>query len=342
MSSPAFRDMTGRNGEAIRLRRLQAIALTRRYLTGPAQSFLRRNTGLRVISILLAIGLWLFVNAGQHASQQSFTVPISYRGLPPHYVIGDPHPDTVNIQISGPQTLLSLIEPNRLSLKLDLRQVRVGQSSFKIGPDSFNIPRQTTVTSISPSQIVLDIDKIVTREVPVRLVTSGAVADGYQVSAKAINPRMVNLRGPSKVLAHVDQVDSETIDLSGDSTDLSRVVALNLPAGAIRMDPTEVAADLSVSEVIASKAFLVPIQVRNNAYPARVAPEHVNLTIRGPLLTLARTSLADAVSIDADGMIPGSYTVPVQVALPDGVELVHQSAERVRLSLLRHLRGSPG
>ena len=37
----------------------------------------------------------------------------------------------------------------------------------------FNVPRQTDVTSISPSQIVLDIDHIVDREVPIRVSIQG-------------------------------------------------------------------------------------------------------------------------------------------------------------------------
>jgi YbbR domain-containing protein len=340
MSKPAFKDLTSR---ASAVSRIRPVALTQRYLGDGWSSAIRRNVGLRVISLLLALGLWLFVNAGQHVSQQAFTVPISFRGLPPHFVVGRLHPDSVYIQVSGPGTLLSLIQPNRLALRLDLSGVSVGQSSFKIGPENFNVPRQTTVTSISPSQIVLEIDKIVTRDVPVRLVTSGAVADGYQVSSKTVNPRSVRIRGPSKVLGHIDQVETEPLDLTGATADLSRIAPLILPEGATRVDPSEVAVNLSVSEVVADREFLaVPIQVHNSGYPAIVLPGHVNLKVRGPVLTLARISLADTVSIDADGMMPGSYTVPVQLTLPEGIELVHQSAERVRLSLFRRKLGRQG
>jgi YbbR domain-containing protein len=340
VSKPAFKDLTDRAGAVSRIR---PVALTERYLGDGLWSAIRRNLGLRVISLVLALGLWLFVNAGQHISQQAFTVPIGYRGLPPHFVIGGLHPDSVNIQVSGPRTLLSLIEPSRLALRLDLSGVSVGQSSFKVGPENFNVPRQTTVTSISPSQIVLDIDKIVTRDVPVRLVTTGAVADGYQVASKTVNPHAVRIRGRSKVLAHIEQVETEAVDLTGATTDLSRIAPLVLPEGATRVDPSEVAVDLTVSEVIANKEFLaVPIQVHNSGYPSIVLPGHVNLKVRGPVLTLARINLADTVSIDADGMMPGSYTVPVQLTLPEGIELVHQSAERVRLSLFRRKLGRQG
>ena len=64
----------------------------------------------------------------------------------------------------------------------------------------------------------------------------------------------------------------------------------------------------------------------------------VNVTVRGPELMLAKLNLRDAAYIDADGMVPGDYDSAIQVTLPDGIELVHQSAMRVRLRLYREKR----
>ena len=141
----------------VRLRLIRPAELKRRYSPAVLRDRFQQNLGLRIISLLLAVGLWIFVNAGQHSSVEPFNIPVSYRGLPPGFVITNEHPDFVKIQISGPQTLLSLVDPSRLTLKLDLSGVGVGQASFKIGLDSFNVPRGTAVTSILPSQIVLDV-----------------------------------------------------------------------------------------------------------------------------------------------------------------------------------------
>jgi YbbR domain-containing protein len=318
-------------------------ALRQRFLGRGLAAAIRRNTGLRVISLVLAIGLWLFVNAGERNAQQAFNVPISYRGLPPHFVIAEPHPTTVSIEVSGPRTLLSLIQPNRLTLKLNLAGAAVGQMTFKIGPDSFNVLRKTTVISVAPSQIVLDLDRIVVRTVPVRIVTSGAAAGGYHVTSIDVTPRMATIKGPSKQIGQIAEVASETIDVDRATANLSREVSLVQPAGATRIDPPEVAAAIAVSEVVADKEFrAVPVQVFNSGYTFKVQPEQINLTLRGPVLRLAQIDLTNAVAIDADGMAPGNYAVPVQVDLPEGVELVHQSADRVRLRVFRHPRSAPG
>jgi YbbR domain-containing protein len=44
--------------------------------------------------------------------------------------------------------------------------------------------------------------------------------------------------------------------------------------------------------------------------------------------------LKNAAYIEAAGFIPGTYNVPVQVNLPDGVALVHQAPEKVKVRML--------
>lgn len=304
---------------------------------------MRRNLGLRILSIVLALGLWLFVNTGQHGALENFTVPISYRNLPPHFLITNPHPSSVKIQVSGPRTLLSLIEPSRIALKIDLTGVAVGQASFKISPDSFNVPRQTSVTSISPSQLILDVDRVVTRDVPVRLTLTGEVTHGYRVASATANPAKVQLRGPSRTLSQIDSVATEPIDLTGFTTTIARIAPLVSPSDSVRLDPLQVAANVTFAQIVAQRQFRgVPITVRNSDFPVTLEPSHLNLTLRGPMLTLQKLDLAKAVFVDAEGISPGGYDVPVQISLPDGVDLIHQSAEKVRLHMYRNRRVGHG
>src|SRR5208282_1195596 len=97
----------------------------------------RRNLGLRAIALLLAIGLWFFVNAGQRGVLAPMRVPISYRQLPAGLVIVNQRPEFVQIEVRGPRTLLSLLDPDRMLLRLDLSGVTLGQAVFKIGPEMF-------------------------------------------------------------------------------------------------------------------------------------------------------------------------------------------------------------
>jgi YbbR domain-containing protein len=319
-----------------RLRLIRAADFRRRYAPAVIRERLYQNLGLRIISLLLAIGLWIFVNAGQHSSVQAFNIPVNYRGLPPGFVITNDHPDFIRIQISGPQTLLSLVDPGRLGLKLDLGAVGVGQSSFKIGLESFNVPRGTAVTSISPSQIVLDLDKIVTRDLAVHVVTVGAPADGYRLGLIETIPPRVQARAPSRELATLETVETEAVDVAGLTTEAERVAAITTAGPLMRIEPAEVMVKVAIAPVIATKDFhAVPVTARDIPFTSKLQPTHINLAVRGARLELSKLDLSRAAFVDGDGMLPGTYNTPVQVQLPKGVELLHLWPDKVRITIKR-------
>jgi YbbR domain-containing protein len=321
---------------AARLTLIHAAELKRRYAPAVLRDRLYRNLGLRIISLLLAIGLWIFVNAGQHSSVAPFNIPVSYRVLPPGFVITNEHPDFVRVQIAGPQTLLSLVDPSRLVLKLDLSGVGVGQASFKLGLDSFNVPRGTAVTSISPSQIVLDVDKIVLRDLPVHVVAIGAPADGYRIGSIETIPPRVQVRAPSHEFAALGTVDTEPVDVTGLAAETERVAAITTSGIMMRIDPPEVTVKVGLIPVVAAKDFHgVPVAVRDTQYQSRLQPPRINLTVRGAKLELSKLDLSNAVFVDGDGMAPGTYNTPVQVQLPHGMELLHLWPDKVRITIRR-------
>jgi YbbR domain-containing protein len=318
----------------VRLRLIRPAELKRRYSPAALRDRLQQNLGLRIISLLLAISLWVFVNAGQHSSVKSFNIPISYRGLPPDFIITNQHPDFIKIQLSGPQTLLSLVDPSRLTLRFDLSGVGVGQASFKVGPDSFNVPRGTAVTSILPSQLVLDIDKIIVRDLPVHVVTSGTPADGYQISSIEATPSRVQVRAPSRQFAYLGAVNTDTIDLTGIAANVERVAAITSAGGIMRVEPTEVMVKIGIAPVIATKDFHgVPVTVRNTAYQSKLEPPRVNLILRGAKIVLGKLDVSSAAFIDGDGMQPGTYNMPVQVQLPQGMELLRIWPDKIRVTI---------
>jgi YbbR domain-containing protein len=321
---------------AARLRLIRAEDLKRRYAPSVLRDRLQQNLGLRIIALLLAVGLWIFVNAGQHNSVAPFNIPVSYRGLPPGFVITNDHPDFVKIQVSGPQTLLSLVDPSRLVLKIDLGGVGVGQASYKIGLESFNVPRGTAVTSISPSQIVLDIDKIVIRDLPVHVAIAGTPADGYRIGSIETTPPRVKVRAPSRELINLETVDAEAVDVTGLTSDAERVAPITTSGGMMRIEPSEVMVKAVLAPVIATKELhALPILVRDSAYQSSLQPARINLIVRGAKLDLGKLDLSGKVFIDGDGMEPGTYNAPVQVQLPQGMELLHLWPDKVRITIRR-------
>jgi len=291
------------------------------------------NIGLRILAVVLAIGLWIFVNAGERGSVESLTVPISYASLPQGMVMVNHPPTQVKIEVTGPRTLLSLLDPERLTLKIDLRSVEDGQSEYKIYPAMFNVGRNTTVTSISPDSLSLDIDRQVTRDVPVHLAVENNVAPGYMISSVDITPPNVTVVGPSRYVSPLTSVNTEPIDLKGLTADINRSVEIAAPDPSLGLSTGHVAARVNVTEAITDREFHSDVEVKDSDFKYRVEPKQATLTIRGPALKLKGLAPKGLAYVDADGLAPGSHELPLQVTVPDGMQLVRQSPDKVRLRM---------
>jgi len=304
----------------------------------------RRNLGLRAIALLLAITLWVFVNAGQRGALVPMRVAVSYRGLPAGLVIVNQHPDFVQIEVRGPRTLLSLLDPDRLTLRLDLSAVTMGQAVFKIGPEMFNVPRQTDVTRISPSQIVLDVDRTVDRQVPVHVNVQGQPAPGYGVESAKANPPTVTVRGPSRFVAHIDNVQTSPVAVNGAKTDLEQPADIIAPSDRLTLEGQSlVQATVGIGEVIVNRVFHgLQVEVRDSAYKAKVEPLHIAVTVRGPLNQLSSLDLHSSVYVTAEDAQPGAHDLRVQVDLPDGIQLVRANPDNVRVRIYREKRAGSG
>ncbi|MGD0673567.1 MAG: CdaR family protein [Candidatus Binatus sp.] len=294
------------------------------------------DIGLRIFAIVLAIGLWIFVNTAEQHSFASLTVPITYGSLPQGMVIVNHPPEFVKIEVTGPRSLLSLLDPERLTLKIDLRGVAAGQSEFKVYPAMFNVERNTAVTSISPDQLSLDIDRLVTRDVPVHLAVQGKVEAGYTITSVDITPPTVTIAGPSRFVAPLTSVSTDAFDLKGLTSDTDRSVDIVPPNPALGFSTGHVDARVNVAEAIADREFrAVDVEVKDSGFKYRVDPKQVTLTIRGPAVKLAGLAPKGMVYVDAKGVAPGSHELPLQVTLPDGMQLLHQSPDKVKLRMYR-------
>ncbi len=169
-------------------------------------------------------------------------------------IVNNP-PKEVKIEVTGPRTLLSLLDPERLTLKIDMRSIAAGQSEFKIYPAMFNVGRNTTVTSISPDQLSLDIDRLVTRDVPVHLAVEDKVAPGYTITSVDINPPSVTVVGPSRYVAPLTAVSTEPFDLKGLTAETNRSVEIVPPDPSLGLSTGHVDAKVNVAEAITDREF---------------------------------------------------------------------------------------
>src|ERR1051326_303210 len=139
------------------------------------------DTGLKIFSVLFAIGLWLFVNAGQKPTEKSLTVPVEVRNMPADLMMGNPGPGQVEIRVAGPPALLSTLDPDYLKVVLDLDGAHAGTSTFRLSPGFFNPPRGVRIARISPAVINLKLETRGERVLPVTVRLGSKPPPGYKI-----------------------------------------------------------------------------------------------------------------------------------------------------------------
>jgi len=298
-------------------------------------SFFGRNATLKLFSLTFACGLWLFVNAGERDTEKTLLVPVELRNLPPQLVVIGPRVDYIDLRVSGPRTLLGRLSSKHITL--DLAGVRPGPSSLRITTDLLHLPRGVKVVRITPSEINLEIARIIKRTIPVSLDLVGQPPHGYTIVETEVIPPTVEVTGPAPQVERLDTIRTDPLDLGSATQPLTRELNLRGPeADFVTYSTEKVRARVEIQEVILTREFRrMRVEVRNAAFRAVAAPLLVDVTIRGPQRLVEKLKLNDgAVFVDATNLGPGTVTLPVNVQIPPGVEVIAQEPDEVELRLI--------
>jgi len=316
---------------AVVWRRLEPLRDRRRWRAAFTQ-----DLGLKLLSLGVAFGLWVFVNASERDTEQGLQVPMEMRELPVALMITSPRVDFVDVRVSGPRTLLSRIDRKRLSIPLDLAGVHPGPAVFRIATDSLNLPRGVKIVRITPAQITLDLERVNRRTVPVYVQTTGKLPPGLRVVEAHASPDEVQVIGPLSAVEDVKVVNTEPLDLSNAASGIvERELGLTEISEFISYSAQRVGVQVHVGEVEIEREFRhAPIGVRDGTRRATIEPPELRVVVRGPKHVVESLELSESeVYIDAASLAPGRYERAPTIALPAGVALVRHEPATVKIRL---------
>lgn len=241
---------------------------------------LTENLGLKLLAFFLAVGL-VYVQARGKITQQRFTgIQVGISNLPENMVYAVPDRTyTTDIVLEGPQNILNWLQPKDLRFTLDLARypelAQTGQMRVQLGNQHFtpnlddSEARQLTVSQedISPSQVLITVHPwniareepppvfeseesedvveislyMLTKDVPVQVLTTGEPPAGYVVSSKKSIPGVVTLTGPKPALEKISKVTTTPINV----TSLNRDFLTEVPLPEIAREDSPVSATIT-------------------------------------------------------------------------------------------------
>lgn len=161
-----------------------------------------RKSAIRVLSVLMAILLWVYVNNEQNpVKEQIISVPLQDTGRQESYAVGD-MPSAVSVRYQVSRGNLTGLSESDFKATIDLSGVAEGEQSL---PVEVVPPKGVQVTQVSPARVKIYVDRIVERQIPVVAAMKGGAAAGYSAMEPLVQPAAVTARGPRRILESINQ-----------------------------------------------------------------------------------------------------------------------------------------
>ncbi len=125
------------------------------------------NFGIKLLSLALAVGLWLAV-ASDPPAEVAVDVPIVFRNIPENLEISSENVPRSQIRVRGPQRVVRRLQPADIYAEIDLSGMKPGERTFDLTAQQVHQPRELEVVQVVPNQFHLMFDTRLTRQVPVR------------------------------------------------------------------------------------------------------------------------------------------------------------------------------
>jgi len=248
--------------------------------------------------------------------------------------------DHEDVIVSGPESIVSRVV--RVGASLDVSGIKSSLEStltLKAYDQNGQVVPGVTLSQSAVKATQPVIQKGGYRDLAVKVVVSGKVAENYRLTSLLVNPPVVTVF--SSDVSLVDSlpgfVETSELNLEGVAADFETHLDLLIPEGVTLLGEQNVLVQVGISPIEGSLIINErPVTVENLGvgYIATISPVTVDLYLSGPLPMLESLVTSEViVSVDLTGLTAGTYQltptvtimvvgVRVETILPATVEVV--------------------
>jgi YbbR domain-containing protein len=205
------------------------------------RDLLFHNWPLKLAAVVLSVLLWVLVSA-EETTSLLMRVPVQIE-VPPGLALAKPAPE-VRAFITGPgREIIKLYTTPPTIHAYVPSTAQPPQWRFEVTPSAIQLPAnaKVVVQDVEPRVMDLALDREVTRDVPVALRAVIEPESGYAVAGVSISPTRVRVQGARALVAGLDSVATERIEVRGVTERFERPVPLDTARhGLLSITPREV------------------------------------------------------------------------------------------------------
>lgn len=287
-----------------------------------------------LLAVILAVFTWYLVS-GREKVEAWVPFGVEMVKPPEGLIIRKGLINKIEVRVRGPKGLVRALDQKRLAYPLDVGKVKVGDNQIDLEADKVPLSMAYEVMEIKPNRMILTVDRISTKKVPVLLVFKREPPPDYTLVEQKVTPAEVEIRGPETALKRVSQVKAQINEtFEKPPASWSENVSVTQP-DEVEAIPVAVRVELTFAAKTRLEWLKVPVVVRcPDNLSAKPSTVQIGVLVDGPTGLLKnnafRKSLKAVVEVDKSAQ-PGKLELPYQVDLPEQIRILRRTPEKVQV-----------
>ena len=302
---------------------------------------LTQNWLLRVLSLVVATVLFLFVRAQENEVKLFYNVPVTVIVPAGQLLLDPPRDATRRVGVSGPAELVEGLQIADITVEADVSGIRPGRPAdapLQVQIDRPARDRRRLTVDLPKQSIRVHLETKAERTMTVSTEFDGGVpTDWALVGPPKTEPTDVRISGPANAVQRVANVVA-TIQLqraesNQDVVTLQPVDELGAAVGGVVLDPpqTQVSVQLQFRQTVLRKRL--PVQLNWHGLPPTSRIRSITLEPPTVVLHGSADSLRNLHFIETQPVTittaPGTFTATVRIQRPEGIDSLVPASIRV-------------
>jgi len=327
---------------------LQEAGLIAGALLRPAARSVRENSGLAVLSVVLAFGLWVFVTRAENPEQTKtlpIDIPVQAVNVPSDIAIPrELKPIRVRVRVE--ENVIDSLTKDDFQASVDLEALTVGAYERPVEVRELTTRGNLRIVEVLPPTIDVRLEQLLSKTVPVKLEMRGTPPADFSVGATEADSDTAVVSGPQDSVGAVT-VAVALVDVEARTETFEGAVRLEprneqgVLVEDLNVDPATVDVKIEIEQRTFSRALAVSPQLRgvprqgHNVVGATVEP--LIVTVFGPRAFIEGATTISTQPVDIEDAI-ADVVRTVSLDLPSGVTIKGS----VNVTVTVSIRPAPG
>lgn len=308
-----------------------------------------RDWMIKLASVLLAAVVWTMVQ-GEVTITKIFDDVHCHLTLAPSMVITDEEVKNFRVTVAGPQDVIRDLKKNTIKISHNLKSVQApGVVLFSIAKEDIVVPNRVQIISVTPRKMSVTLDKVVEKELNVKVEFKGNPEEGLQMKDFVVNPTVVKINGPERILDSLKEISTEPIWLSGRTRSFVQTVSLRrifdedededqnqeLPHVDVfvKIEPKDM-------KITLENISVAVLEAKSLNSSVNISKNRIQVVLEGPENIVSKLRSEDVKAyVDVTDLKPGKYQLPVSLIPVPGANVLEIRPAVVEIEIGGKLEG---